>query len=538
MDYSNFKPRLTALLKSVGLDVAFDRGEGDRLFFDGEEVLDLVGGYGSLILGHSHPALLDVAQRILSERVPMHAQASRRLAAEGLAAELSRRAGADFVALFCNSGTEAVEAALKHAMLETGGRNFISLEGGFHGKTLGALRLSSGPRARPNDADHLESLFRTTPDLAGFIFEPIQGEGGIVPLDPSFVRRASELCAERRVPLIADECQTGMGRTGRFLASEQADYVLLSKSLGGGLAKISALLVRRDRYRDVFDLEHTSTYADDEFSCRIALKTLELMDDERIERCRLMGDRFIRGLEALRSKYPDVLSEVRGRGLMVGVEFAPTDRSPSFAMRYLWAQERLVLLVVARLFHVHRIRILPTLSRPSTLRIEPSSLIRDEDIDRTIRALDEVCAVVRNRDAAELTSYVTDRMPPREEGMPIFFDPERILPRAAATKVGWLFHLVHSHSLASLDASFRDIAPLRIEKLLAAMADDCRPVVMSGVDIRSRTGDRVRFYPILLPVTSRWMKSRDPSAAVQPQIELHRFNSGRIGYVELGSEER
>src|SRR5262249_44809032 len=158
-----------------------------------------------------------------------------------------------------NSGAEAVEAALKHAMLETGARTFIALERGFHGKTLGALQLTANAQHRvpfvieglkvlrvpANDIEALEIAFAQTNELAGFIFEPILGEGGVWPIQEAFAQRAARLCTERGVPLIADECQTGLGRTGTFLASSalglHPDYVVLSKALGGGLAKMSAL---------------------------------------------------------------------------------------------------------------------------------------------------------------------------------------------------------------------------------------------------------------------------------------------------------
>lgn len=139
---------------------------------------------------------------------------------------------------------------MKHAMLETGGRTFLCLDRAFHGKTLGAIQLTGNDeyraglelpglsvvRVRANDMASLEAAFAQSADLAGFIFEPIQAEGGVRPVDPAFAQRAAELCKQRGVPLIADECQTGMGRTGTFLACEslgvQPDYIILSKALG------------------------------------------------------------------------------------------------------------------------------------------------------------------------------------------------------------------------------------------------------------------------------------------------------------------
>src|SRR5687768_6773821 len=162
-----------------------------------------------------------------------------------------------------------------------------------------------------------------------------------------------------------------MGRTGRFLACEalgvSPDYIMLSKALGGGLAKISATLIRRDRHVDRFDVLHTSTYAEDDYSSAIALKALELLDDAALATCRLKGERLRNGLRSLMAAYPDIIVDVRGRGLMVGVEFRRLLDDPSFLLRLLTNQDDLVFVLVGYLFNVHRIRVAPTLSDPQTL---------------------------------------------------------------------------------------------------------------------------------------------------------------------------
>ena len=559
----HFKPRLNQLLRALRLDIVYERGQGDHLYYRDQqdrevEVLDLVGGYGSLLLGHSHPVLRAEAHRLLSNDRPVHAQASRREYASLLARELSIRARGDYCVTFGNSGAEAVEAAMKHAILETGSRTFIALDRAFHGKTLGALQLTSNTayretfelrglkiiRVAPNNLEQLAAAFAQATDLAGFVFEPILGEGGIRPIEAAFAQEAARLCAERDVPLIADECQTGLGRTGTFLASEylgvQPDYIILSKALGGGIAKISALLVRRERYRNEFDLMHSSTYADDDFSCAIALKTLELIDTSVLAACSEKGERLLAGLRRLAAKFPGAIADVRGRGLMIAVEFCHMPHSSSFLLRFLDSQEDLTKVITAYLLNIHRIRIAPTLSDPLTLRLEPSALIGDIEIERFLAAMEETCTHLVSGDAMNLTRFLAhggadDAMadgPVRTDGKFVAYDEGRFRESQQHTpsvKVGWLCHMIDADDLISLDPSFAGVPFQEREDYLAHLVSHMTPVAISAVDVRSATGGVVRVYPILLPFTSSWVQRRLderrlalPQALVQQGIELAR----------------
>lgn len=557
----HFKPHLQQLLHTLRLDVTYERGLGDHLYYRDDtgreiEVLDLVGGYGSLLLGHAHPVLVAEAQRLLLSGRPMHAQGSRRDFAAQLASELSRRAHGDYCVIFGNSGAEAVEAAMKHAMLETGSRTFIALEGAFHGKTLGALQLTANPQYREpfdlpglqvlrvalNNLEQLEAAFAQTSDLAAFIFEPILGEGGIRPIEAAFIQRAAQLCAQRDVPLIADECQTGLGRTGTFLACEllgvQPDYILLSKALGGGLAKISALLIRRGRYREDFDLKHTSTYAEDDYSCAIALQALALIHDNVLAACREKGERLLAGLRRLAATFPGVIADVRGRGLMIALEFCRTPRSPSFLLRFLTSQEDLAYVITGHLLNVHQIRIAPTLSDRFTLRLEPSALIEEVQIERFLAAMAEVCDQLDRGDALKLTRYFTATRASdnwagtsaRTDGKFAAFHEERFRERRHSTpavRVGWLCHMIDADGLVSLEPAFAEMSFAEREAYLAHFVTRAAPIVLGAVDVRSATGRVVRVYPILLPFTSRWVKHQLdqrrlalPQALVQQGVDL------------------
>jgi acetylornithine/succinyldiaminopimelate/putrescine aminotransferase/predicted amino acid dehydrogenase len=555
----HFKPRLHQLLQSLRLDIVYESGSGTSLFHRREEgqlieVLDLVGGYGSLLLGHSHPALVAEAVKLLTERRPIHAQGSVRPLAQQLARALSHRAGGDYMAVFANSGAEAVEGAIKHALLETGGRKILALEGAFHGKTIGALQLTANPHYRdgfelsgfeviripPNDIAAVEAAFTREQDLAGFIFEPIQGEGGVRPLNSAFCQCAAALCQKHRIPFIADECQTGTGRTGTFLACEQLgirpSYIILSKALGGGLAKISALLIERSRYVDEFDLKHTSTYADDDFSCAIALKTLDLLDAAALQRCAAAGGQIRSRLDALAEQFPDIIEEVRGAGLMIGVAFRKRDSSPSLVLRYLSAQDDLLFVLAGYLWHAHRIRVAPTLSDRWTLRLEPALMISPEEIDRILEALNDVCERLRNHDALGLTSFLA-KSPPVQARPVVRTDPTPFAYQAAqfwqrernsrARRVAWLCHFIDSDDFNSLEPSFASLSTAAREWYLERGVPRAGPVIMGGVEIHSRTGSSVWMCPILLPFTSKWAKGQldagdaGPAAAlVQSAIDL------------------
>jgi acetylornithine/succinyldiaminopimelate/putrescine aminotransferase/predicted amino acid dehydrogenase len=547
---AHHKPCLDALLGTFGLDVTYERGRGNFLYYrdpDGREVevLDLVGGFGTLLLGHSHPALVAEARRLLARGTPHHAQGSRADASQRLARALSRRAGGDFTAVFASTGAEAVEAALKHAMLETGGRTFIALERAFHGKTLGALQLTAGTEHRepfqidglrvvrvpPNSLDDLETAVARAEGAAGFVFEPILGEGGVRPLDRAFLRRARDLCRGKGIPFIADECQTGVGRTGTFLACQsleiEPDYVVLSKALGGGLAKISALLVRSERYVPEFDFKQSSTYADDAYSASIALKTLELLDAAALARGRDLGERLRTALGTLHNRYPEILVDVRGRGLMIGVEFARERRSTSFLLDLLASQDHLVFLLAGYLLRAHAIRVAPTLGDPFTLRLQPSLLLEEAQIARIVAALDDVCARLRAGDTAGLTAPFGEpaRAPgPLRVGRRFVAYPDAgvrtRLENAPSVRAGWLCHLINTDHLTRVEPSLERVDSGRREHLLDRLAALAVPVVLNPLDLRSRTGVAGRFYPILLPVTSCWMKRALDSGDVAPAQAL------------------
>ncbi len=333
----------------------------------------------------------------------------------------------------------------------------LSLTGAFHGKTGSALQLTHGQRhwaafgARGDRVQFVDPFTSNAAELlsdavdaatvtyflpvdrggelrlspirscrvAALFYEPIQGEGGIRELPRGFLQHARRLADESGFALVADEIQSGMGRTGHFFASEHSgvspDYVLLAKSLGGGLTKIGALIVRRDRYVDDFGLLHSSTFAEDDHSCSVALRALDLLDDDGLrQRAERQGARLRAGLEQLCERYPNAFTEARGRGLMLGLELKHLDESQSPLGRALSAQGLLAYVATGFLLHHGRLRVAPSLSSPHTLRFEPSAYISDREIEHVLAALAILGRVLSDQDYGALLGFATvDTRPKR-----------------------------------------------------------------------------------------------------------------------------
>jgi acetylornithine/succinyldiaminopimelate/putrescine aminotransferase len=303
---------------------------------------------------------------------------------------------------------------------------FLSLRRAFHGKTLGALGLThhagyrtpfarAGSRStfvEGGNVPELEAAIRsaTIPyvtlavdaagevglvelghvNVAALFVEPLQGEGGMHVTSRDYLQRCRELASEHAFPLVFDEIQSGMGRTGTFLFSEQlgvvADYYTLSKGLGGGVAKVSALLVEASQYERQFGLIHTSTFGEDDLGSAVALRALELLEErpELMRNCVERGHQIGDALMGLQDEYPDVIDSVRGVGLMIGVEFRPQEDRGSPAIGALFAQGLFGYVVSGYLLHEHGLRIAPCMSNRAILRIEPSALIGQEACGRLV----------------------------------------------------------------------------------------------------------------------------------------------------------
>jgi acetylornithine/N-succinyldiaminopimelate aminotransferase len=355
--------------------------EGDGVWLvdeDGRRCLDFAAGIAVVALGHRHPAPLAAAHAQL-DRLWHASNLYGTEPAAALAARLSERfGGAGAQAFFCNSGAEAIEAALKYARKATGKPGVVALEGGFHGRTAGALSATGQPAKRaafeplvagvrfvaPNDVTALEAAIGEDTGLV--LLEPILGEGGVIPLDAAFLERAAELA-----PLLClDEIQTGVGRTGTFFAFEQLgvrpDLVTLAKGLANGLP-IGCLLVAEEAAGAFAPGDHGSTFGGNPVTCAAAAAVVDEIDDALLADVRAQGERLATGLAGL----PGV-ETVRGAGLLLG---AVLDR-PAAEVVSAALERGLVVLTAGE----------------RVLRLAPPLVVGPDDVDAALAILEEVLA--------------------------------------------------------------------------------------------------------------------------------------------------
>ncbi|MEW5761764.1 MAG: aspartate aminotransferase family protein [Bacillota bacterium] len=410
-DYLN--AGLVGMLSLLNFDRRFTRAEGIYIWdAEGKRYLDFLGGYGALNTGHNHPRILKAVTRV--QHLPNLLQAALNPLAGVLAHNLAQIAPGQLKrAFFCNSGAEAVEGALKIARIATGRTKTVYCTGSFHGKTLGALSVTGrakyqepfqpllpGCSAIPfGDLDALERALRGR-DVAAFIVEPIQGEGGIIVPPDGYLRGARELCTRYGTLLIADEIQTGLGRTGKMFACEHEgvvpDILCLAKSLGGGVMPIGAYLTTDEIWKRAYGsmeraLLHTSTFGGNSLACAAAIAALEVILDEDLPaRAAASGAYLLSRLEELKGKYP-LLKDVRGRGLLVGLEFAEARRGvTALGVLQRLSDEFLGSLVAGELLNDHGVLTAYTLNNPNVIRLEPPLAVDREHLDYVLSALETV----------------------------------------------------------------------------------------------------------------------------------------------------
>ena len=414
---SHVNPQWARLLNLLGMNVCYIHCEGAELFSsDGRRILDFLSGYCVHNTGHNHPRIVAAVRDELDRNGPVMLQSHVSELAGELAARLCARAGGRLSKVFfSSSGSDGIEAAIKFARAHTGRSGLLYAEGAFHGLTCGALSLMGSPSWRQGFGPllpetepvpfgailELESKL-STKRFAAFIVEPIQGEAGIRLPPPEYLRTAQSLCRRHGTLFVCDEVQTGMYRTGRFLASSHfgldPDMVVLAKALSGGLIPSGALLMSDAVYDSVYNslnraIVHTSTYSENSLAMRAGLATLQVLEEEQLgARAETIGEDLRRRLRDILSPY-EMIQEVRGMGLFSGIEF----RAPkSLSLRISFEAFRKIhpalfgQALVAQLFREKGILTQICGNNFMVLKVAPPLVIQEEQVDEFISAIQQV----------------------------------------------------------------------------------------------------------------------------------------------------
>lgn len=423
-------PGLRTLQSVVGFDKRLTRAEGISVYDEeGNRYLDFVGGYGSLPFGHSPSDVLAALDEV--REVPNFLQVMTSPYQAALAHDLAQVAPPGLeITFFSNSGTEAVESALKLARGSMGDGAFVYCTGAFHGKTLGSLSvggrekykkpfepLLSGTIEVPfGDAEAVDKVLREN-KVAAFITEPIQGEGGVIVPPPGYLRKTRELTERYGALLIFDEVQTGFARTGRMFAADHEgvtpDILCLAKALGGGVMPIGATMATRKVWEKAYGglsraVLHTSTFGGGARACAAGLASIgKIVGENLAERSADLGAYCLKSLRTLKDRYK-LIEDVRGMGLLIGIEFKKPvsgilDVLTAGSINKI-ADEYFGALVAAEMMKRHRVITVYTLNNPNVIRLEPPLIVEKEQIDYVLNALEDVLS--RNRSFFSLAASV------------------------------------------------------------------------------------------------------------------------------------
>ncbi|WP_055590307.1 aspartate aminotransferase family protein [Peterkaempfera griseoplana] len=411
----HLNPQLPRMLHTIGFDKFYERAEGPYFYdADGNEYLDMLAGFGIFALGRHHPVVRRAVQQVMDLDLPdltrFDCSPLPGLFAEKL---LSHTPHLDRV-FFGNSGTEAVETALKFARYATGRSRILYCDHAFHGLTTGSLSVNGEAGFRKGfdpllpdtplplgDLAALERELRRG-DVAALIVEPIQGKG-VHATPPGWLRAAQELLHKHKALLICDEVQTGIGRTGDFFAYQheegvEPDLVCAAKALSGGYVPVGATLGKEWIFRAVYSsmdrvLVHSASFGSNAQAMAAGLATLHVMEDQQIvAHARRVGDLFRERLAALVDKY-ELLADVRGRGLMIGIEFG---KPRSLKLRTGWAALQaarkglFAQMVVVPLMQRHRILTQVSGDHLEVIKLIPPLVVTERDVDRFVDAFTDV----------------------------------------------------------------------------------------------------------------------------------------------------
>lgn len=421
----HLNPGQLHFMKLLGFHkVKIERAEG-MYYYDqnGRKILDFFGGFGSLALGHNHPRILEARRKFQEEMRHEIAIAFMSQYAAALAYDIAACSPGDLDMVFLgSSGSEAMEAAIKVAERAAGPKKpkIVYAENSFHGKTKGVLSITDGGLYRGEfklvdntvrvpfgDIDAIENAFRADPEIGVIVLETIQGGGGIIQADASFWQKLRQLCDQYGVIWVADEVQCGFGRTGTFYAFEHygviPDVTALAKSLGGGKTAMAAMIAKRDVYMKAYGTPKTAmihamaTFGGIGEACITSIETINVLYDEHlIDNSAETGDYLLERLKELHARYPKLIKEVRGKGMMVGLEFHDFSNAMPMVLRPVLAmlddklKGSLPGFIGSHLLRDHGVLVAFTEYNRNVIRLEPPLICSRQHVDEFIAALDEI----------------------------------------------------------------------------------------------------------------------------------------------------
>jgi len=414
---AHVNPQFAKVLKTIGYDHVYVRVQGAHLWDDqGQQYLDMLSGYAVCNMGRNHPVIRKALEDYLALDFPTMVQFEAPLLSGMLAAELKRHVPFDLAhVFFTNSGAEGIEAAIKFARCATGRAGILAADRAFHGLTMGALALngcesfragfapfSPGAQFVPfNDCEALERALARG-DIAAYVVEPVQGKGVHIP-SPGYLAEASRLCKKYGALFVVDEIQTGVGRTGTFLALEQEgsvdpDIIVMSKALSGGYVPVGAVLTRRSVWNCVFSsmdraVVHSSTFHQGSMAMVAGLASIAVYDEDRLgANAVAMGARLKTELERMQTRF-EFIRAIRQRGLMIGIEFG---EPKSLTLRAAWKMVHAMnanlfaQAIVIPLMQDHRILCQVAGHKQAVVKLIPPLCINDADVDWFLRAFEDV----------------------------------------------------------------------------------------------------------------------------------------------------
>ena len=378
-------PAQAKLFRFMGLASVEGHAQGWTITdSEGREFIDCLGGYGMFALGHRHPKVVEAVEKEL-HAMPMCGKVLFNRPMGELAEALAEITPGDLqYSFFVNSGTEAVEGCLKVARLATKRSKFVAAENAFHGKTMGSLTATGRDLYREpfkplldcfthvpyGDASVLEAF--VDEETAAVIMEPIQGEGGIIVPPAGYLKEVKAICEAKGALLIADEVQTGIGRTGTWFGVEhdgvKPDLMACAKALGGGVMPLGAIIGTPAAWQGLIEAPflHTSTFGGNQMACAAGVATIKaIKEEDLLRRSAETGAYFKAGLEQIQKEFPEVIAEVRGKGMMLGVEL--TREGAGGMLMSLMIDKSIIVAY--------------TLNNPKVIRIEPPLIMPKEVVD-------------------------------------------------------------------------------------------------------------------------------------------------------------